>query len=362
MAAASITKGIPVRVAGGAALGAIAWVVLHRSLGAVGGTVAGLAIGAAAARWFPRFVLRRFLWTVPLFLLLIFVAVQLMFLAPGDPFAGEKNASPAVREEQLKHFGVLDRSFAGGAVFFWKYTKGLVTDGYMGPSLTVQGARVEDVLLPALPVSLTLGLMALVLAVMLGLALGIRSGLRPGSAADGFGMAFAMIGISLPSFVIGAFLAVVFAVKLRWLPVAGWGTFGHVVLPAVTLALPYAAYIARLARGGTIEVMTQDFVRTARAKGLSEGTVIGKHAFRGAIPPVVSYLGPAAAGLMTGSFVVEQVFGIPGMGQYFVKGAQNRDYYIVLGTMLLYSGIVILFNLLVDLAYAWIDPRVRSES
>ncbi len=336
--------------------------MLHRPLGAVGGVAAAVAVGGAAARWFPRFVLRRVLWTVPLFLTLIFVAVQLMFLAPGDPFASEKNAPPAVREEQLKHFGMLDKSFAGGAVFFWRYTKGLVSDGYMGPSLKVQGASVEDVLLPALPVSLSLGFTALVLAVMLGLALGIKAGLRPGSATDGFSMAFAMVGISLPSFVIGAFLAVVFAVKLGWLPVAGWGSFGHVVLPAVTLALPYAAYIARLARGGTIEVMTQDFVRTARAKGLAEGTVVGKHAFRGAIPPVVSYLGPAAAGLMTGSFVVEQVFGIPGMGQYFVKGAQNRDYYIVLGTMLLYSGIVILFNLLVDLAYAWIDPRVRSES
>ncbi len=356
------SKGIGLRIAGGAVLGLIAWIVLHRALGSVGGVLAGLALAGVAARWFPRFVLRRFLWTVPLFLMLIFVAIQLMFLAPGDPFAGEKNAPPAVRAEQLSRYGVLDRSFAGGAVFFWNYTKGLVTEGYMGPSLVVQGAKVEEVLLPALPVSLTLGLLALILAVMLGLWLGIKAGLHPGSASDGFGMAFAMIGISLPSFVIGAFLAVVFAVKLEWLPVAGWGSFRHVILPAVTLALPYAAYIARLARGGTIEVMTQDFVRTARAKGLSESQVVGKHAFRGAIPPVVSYLGPAAAGLMTGSFIVEQVFGVPGMGQYFVKGAINRDYYIVLGTMLLYSSIVILFNLLVDLAYAWIDPRVRSES
>ena len=355
-------KALPLRIAGGTALGTIALVVLHRSLGVGGAALVAVALAAAAGWLFPRFVLRRFLWTVPLFLALIFTAIQLMFLAPGDPFAGEKNAPAAVRAEQLARYGVLDRSFTGGCQFFWRYTKGLVREGYMGPSLVVQGAKVEDVLLPALPVSLTLGLLALVLAVMLGLALGIRAGLRPGSLSDGFGMAFAMIGISLPSFVIGAFLAVVFAVKLGWLPVAGWGSFRHVVLPAITLSLPYAAYIARLARGGTIEVMTQDFVRTARAKGLSESRVVGKHAFRGAIPPVVSYLGPAAAGLMTGSFVVEQLFNVPGMGQYFVKGAINRDYYIVLGTMLLYSGIVVMFNLLVDLAYAWIDPRVRSDA
>jgi len=350
-----------VRVAGSVVLGAVVFTLLRRALGAPAAGLVAAGVAAVAARWFPRFVHRRVLWTVPLFLALIFVAIQLMFLAPGDPFAGEKNAPQAVRAEQLSHYGILDRSFAGGCIFFWKYATGLARDGYMGPSLVVQGARVEEVLLPALPVSLTLGLLALVLAVMLGLALGIRAGLRPGSLGDGVAMGFGMIGISLPSFVIGSFLAVVFAVRLGWLPAAGWGSFRHVVLPAVTLALPYAAYIARLARSGTIEVMTQDFVRTARAKGLSESKVVGKHAFRGAIPPVVSYLGPAAAGLMTGSFVVEQLFGIPGMGQYFVKGAVNRDYYIVLGTMLLYSGIVVLFNLLVDLAYAWIDPRVRSE-
>jgi oligopeptide transport system permease protein len=171
-----------------------------------------------------------------------------------------------------------------------------------------------------------------------------------------------MVGISLPSFVIGALLMIVFSLKLGWLPVAGWGSYRHLVLPAVTLSLPYAAYIARLARSGTIDVMSQDFVRTARAKGLSERAVVLKHALRGAIVPVVSFLGPAAAQIMTGSFVVEMLFGVPGMGQWFVKGAINRDYYVVLGTVLIYSGIVILFNLLVDLAYAWLDPRVRNAA
>jgi oligopeptide transport system permease protein len=189
---------------------------------------------------------------------------------------------------------------------------------------------------------------------------GVRAGLRPGSLADGASMAFATIGISLPSFVIGAGLMIVFALGLRWLPVAGWGEYRHLVLPAVTLALPYAAYVARLARSGTIDTMSQDYVRTARAKGLSEAQVVLKHALKGAVVPVVSFLGPAAAQIMTGSFVVETLFGVPGMGQFFVKGAINRDYYLVLGTMLLYSGIVVVFNLLVDLAYAWLDPRVRE--
>jgi oligopeptide transport system permease protein len=174
-------------------------------------------------------------------------------------------------------------------------------------------------------------------------------------------MALALVGISLPNFVIGALLMIVFALRLGWLPVAGWGSYGHLVMPAVTLALPYAAYIARLARGGTIEVMQQDFIRTARAKGLPERVVVVGHALRGALLPVVSFLGPAAAGIMTGSFVVETLFGVPGMGQWFVKGAINRDYSVVLGTALVYFGLITLFNLAVDLALAWLDPRVRDE-
>jgi oligopeptide transport system permease protein len=175
-------------------------------------------------------------------------------------------------------------------------------------------------------------------------------------------MALAMIGISLPNFVIGSGFIVLFSLQLGWLPVAGWGGYRHLVLPAVTLALPHAAYIARLARSGTIEVMSQDFVRTARAKGLPEREVVMGHALRGAVLPVVSYLGPAAAGIMTGSFVVEVLFGVPGMGQWFVKGAINRDYSVVLGSAILYFALITLFNLAVDLAYAWLDPRLREPA
>jgi len=355
-------RGLPVlRVLGGLALGFLAFLLARSGLGVPLALVLGAVVGAAGARFLPRMALSRVLWAIPLFLLLLFVAIQLMFLAPGDPFASEKNTSAAVREEQGKKYGTLDRSFVGGAVFFRRYVENLVADGYMGPAIKVEGRSVTELLLPALPVSLTLGLLSLVIATALGMTLGIRAGLKPGSLADGLGMGVSMIGVSLPSFVIGALLILVFSLKLGWLPVAGWGGFRHLILPAITLALPYAAYIARLARSGTIEVMTQDFVRTARAKGLAESEVVMKHAFKGAIVPVVSYLGPAAAQIMTGSFVVETLFGIPGMGQYFVKGAVNRDYYVVLGTMLLYSGFVILFNLLVDLAYAQLDPRVRER-
>ncbi len=350
------------RPLGGLALGFLAFLLARGGLGVPLALLVGAAAGAAGARFLPRMALSRVLWAIPLFLLLLFVAIQMMFLAPGDPFASEKNSSEAVRKEQGEKYGILDRSFVGGAAFFGSYVENLVLSGYMGPSIKVEGRSVTELLLPALPVSLTLGLLSLVLATAIGMTLGIRAGLRPGSVADGLGMGVSMIGVSLPSFVIGALLILVFALKLGWLPVAGWGGVRHLVLPSLTLALPYAAYIARLARSGTIEVMTQDFVRTARAKGLAEREVVMKHAFKGAIVPVVSYLGPAAAQIMTGSFVVETLFGIPGMGQYFVKGAVNRDYFVVLGTMLLYSGFVIFFNLLVDLAYAQLDPRVRGRA
>jgi oligopeptide transport system permease protein len=202
----------------------------------------------------------------------------------------------------------------------------------------------------------------LVLSVAIGLLLGVRAGLRPNSWADHSSMGLAMVGISLPNFVIGAGLLIVFSLQLGWFPVAGWGSYGHLMLPALTLALPHAAYIARLARNGTIEVMQQDFIRTARAKGLPEHDVILRHALKGAILPAVSYLGPAAAGIMTGSFVVEVLFGIPGMGQWFVKSAINRDYSLVLGTAIVYFTLITLFNLLVDVAYAWLDPRLRSRT
>jgi oligopeptide transport system permease protein len=347
------------------ALGAL-WLGLAVGLGAhasdaFGGSwaiAAVLGVTCAGLAWMSgaSVLLRRLAFLVPSLVLLVYVTTLLMYNAPGNPFANERAASPQVEAQLRAHYGVPEDATA----FFGIYVRRLVLEGTLGPSIKVQGRRVEDLLLPALPVSMALGGLALVLAATLGLLLGLRAGLRPHSLADHGSMALAMVGISLPNFVIGAGLIIVFALGLGWLPVAGWGSVRHLWLPAFTLALPYAAYIARLVRAGTIDAMQQDFVRTARAKGLPEGEVVFRHAFRAAVAPAVSFLGPAAAGIMTGSFVVEILFGVPGMGQWFVKGAINRDYSVVLGTATIYFSLITLFNFAVDLAHAWLDPRVRD--
>lgn len=357
MSATAWLPGRGARAVGALFLGVVAGVLLwHQGGVAVGALGGGVAVGAGY-RWLPLRVLRRFTFMVPSLVLLIYATTLLMYNAPGNPFAGERASSPQVEEALRAQYGVPKDA----TEFFFVYMKRLITEGTMGPSIKVRGRLVEDLLAPALPVSLTLGLLALVIAVALGLALGVRAGLRPNSLADHGSMGLALIGISLPNFVIGAALMIVFALQLDWLPVAGWGGYRHLLMPALTLALPYAAYVARLARGGTMEVMQEQFIRTARAKGLPESMIVLKHALKGALLPVVSFLGPAAAGIMTGSFVVETLFGVPGMGQWFVKGAINRDYSVVLGTAIIYTSLVTAFNLAVDLAYAWLDPRTRGQ-
>jgi oligopeptide transport system permease protein len=348
-----------VRVAGALWIFAAAVPALRALLGsgaAVMPWVAGVALGAAAWRALPTVLLRRAAFLVPSLVLLIYVTTLLMYKAPGNPFAQERVASPQVEAALRAQYGVPEDA----TEFFGIYVRGLIVDGTMGPSIRVQGRNVEDLLLPALPVSMTLGLLALVIAASLGLGFGLAAGLRPHAWPDYASMALAMIGISLPNFVIGAVLILVFALQLGWFPVAGWGSTDHLWLPALTLGLPYSAYIARLVRAGTIDAMQQDYIRTARAKGLPESEVVMRHAFRAAVAPAVSFLGPAAAGIMTGSFVVEVLFGVPGMGQWFVKGAINRDYAVVLGTATIYFTLITLFNLVVDLAQAWLDPRVRE--
>jgi oligopeptide transport system permease protein len=330
--------------------------LLRPLLGGWAAVSLAVAMALALWRWAPHVVLRRVSFAVPSLLFLIFLTTMLMYLAPGNPFAEERAASPEVEAALRAQYGVP----ADAVEFFGVYMRRLIEQGSLGPSIKVQGRSVEALLLPALPVSLSLGALSLTLAVAGGLVLGVSAGLRPGSAADALSMTVAMAGISLPNFVIGALLVLLFALELRVLPAAGWGSFRHLVLPVITLALPYMAYVARLARSGTIEVMQQDFIRTARAKGVPEYRVVLGHALRGALMPVVSFLGPAAAGILTGSFVVESLFGIPGMGQWFVRGAINRDYSVVLGTAIIYASLVTVFNLLVDLAYAWLDPRLRG--
>jgi oligopeptide transport system permease protein len=345
------------RLLGAAFFGFVVGVVVRFSAGALGGVICGALAAVLAHRVLPLLVLRRVVFLVPALVLLIFATTLLMYRAPGNPFANERATTAQVEAALRAQYGVPKNANQ----FFAIYMRRLLVEGTLGPSIKVQGRKVEELLGPAFPVSMSLGLLSLTLAVGFGMSLGVMAGLKRNSAADYLSMAVALIGISLPSFVIGAAEMIVFSLWLHWLPVAGWGGYRHLLMPALALALPSTAIIARLARSGTIEILQQDFVRAARAKGLPETWVIGRHVLRGAIIPVVSYLGPAAAAIMTGSFVVEVLFAIPGMGQWFVKGAVNRDYSVVLGTAIVYFGLVILLNLMVDLAYAWLDPRVREE-
>ncbi len=346
-----------VRIVGAAFLAALLVVVVRGLWSTIPALTIGVLAAVTAGRYAPTAVLRRVAFMVPSLVLLVFVTTLLMYYAPGNPFVQERATSPQVEAALRAHFGVPDNAVD----FFLVYMKRLLLESSFGPSLKVHGRTVEALLAPAFPVSMALGLAALTLAVAIGLVLGVRAGLAPNSASDHSSMALALVGISLPNFVIGAALIIVFSLHLRWFPVAGWGSYQHLVLPAITLALPYAAYVARLARNGTIEIMQEDFIRTARAKGLPERIIVLRHALKGAIMPVVSYLGPAAAGILTGSFVVETLFNIPGMGQWFVKGAINRDYSLVLATAIIYTTLVTAFNLVVDLAYAWLDPRARGS-
>lgn len=229
----------------------------------------------------------------------------------------------------------------------------------LGPSLHYPDQRVNDILADSLPVSVTLGAAAILIAIVLGVGAGVIGAARPGSLADTLTLAVALVGISLPSFVVGSLLLLVFGVWLAWFPIGGWGGLAQLPLPAITLALPFAAYIARLTRMGMVESLSADFIRTARAKGLHEARVLLRHALRNALLPVVSYLGPATALAMTGSFVVERVFFIPGIGQHFVNAVQNKDLFLIIGVVLVFSTMLVLFNLVVDVLYRWIDPRIE---
>ncbi len=228
----------------------------------------------------------------------------------------------------------------------------------LGPSLMYRDRTVNEIIGASLPISMTLGLAAMLIALVIGLAAGIIGAVRPNSLADVGTLAVALVGISLPNFVIGTALVLVFPVWLGWGSVATWGGVRNMILPAITLSLPFAAYIARLTRMGMIEQLSADYVRTARAKGASERSVLLKHALKNAFLPVLSFLGPASALAMTGSFVVERVFTVPGMGQHFVNAVQNKDLFLIIGVVLVYAMILIVFNLAVDVLYGWVDPRI----
>ena len=302
--------------------------------------------------------LKRLLTAIPTLIVLVTLTFFLMRAAPGGPFDSARSLPPAV-EQALAESYHLDESLARQ---YLRYLGGLLR-GDLGPSFQYDGLTVNELLAAGLPVSLALGFSALLLSLLLGCAAGAWAALRHNRWQDRVLMTLAMTGISVPALVVAPLMILLFALTLGWLPAGGWdgGAWKNMLLPVLALALPQIACIARLMRGSMIEVLRQNYIRAARARGLPESAVVLRHALKPALMPVLSYLGPAAAGLLTGSVVVEQIFDLPGIGRYFVQGALNRDYTLVLGVVLLYGTLIVLFNLLVDLLYGVLDPRVRHR-
>lgn len=277
--------------------------------------------------------------------------------APGGPFDEEKAVSPEVLIKLNERYN-LDEPLM---VQYFDYL-GNVLQGDFGPSFRYPSRSVTELISIGLPITFELALYAILFALMLGIIAGVISSLRPNTAYDYIPMTVAMAGICIPSIILGPSLTLIFGIWLNWLPVTGWGDIpGDKILPTITLGTAYAAYCARLTRGGMLEILNQDFIRTARAKGLSEFRVVVVHALRGGLTPVIAFLGPAMAGLLAGSFVVETIFGIPGLGRFYVEAAFNRDYTMILGTSIFFSCLIISFNLLSDLIAASLNPRLRDQ-
>lgn len=304
-----------------------------------------------------RHVLQRLLAVVPTLLLLITVVFFLVRVAPGGPFDSEKSLPPEIAANLAAKYH-LDEPLL---TQYFRYLGDILTLDF-GPSFQYKDWTVNELIAAGFPVSLTVGGLAMLLAFLAGTAIGTAAALRQNSRVDYGAMGLAMLGVSIPSFVIAPVLILVFAVYAGWLPAGGWDwSLRAMVLPVLTLALPVTAYIARLMRGSMIEVLHSNFMRTARAKGLPRRDLILRHALKPALLPVISYMGPATAGLITGSVVIERIFAIPGLGSYFVQGALNRDYTLVMGVVIFYGVLIILFNFIVDMLYAWLNPKIRHE-
>ena len=303
-----------------------------------------------------RYSLKRLLGAIPTLFILMTLAFFMMRAAPGGPFDTEKTLPPEIQANLDKKYHLDEPLFQQYGRYLWD-----LLHGDFGPSFQYKDYSVNELIATGFPVSLRLGMSAIGIALIIGVGLGTLAALRQNSATDYSVMTLAMTGISIPNFVLAPILILVFAVYLGWLPAGGWndGAFKNTILPIIGLALPQIAYISRLMRGSMIEVLRSNPIRTARAKGLPERVVILRHALKPALLPVVSFLGPATAAVITGSVVIEQIFGIPGLGRYFVQGALNRDYTLVMGVVVFYGALIILFNFIVDLVYALLDPKVR---
>ena len=302
-------------------------------------------------------ILRRLATAIPVLLAVITLTFVMVHSAPGGPFDEEKAVSPEVLVKLNERYNLNEPLL----VQYFDYL-GNVLQGDFGPSFRYPSRSVTELISIGLPITFELALYAILFALMLGIIAGVISSLRPNTAYDYVPMTIAMAGICIPSIVLGPSLTLIFGIQLNWLPVTGWGDIpGDKVLPTITLGTAYAAYCARLTRGGMLEILNQDFIRTARAKGLSEFRVVVVHALRGGLTPVIAFLGPAMAGLLAGSFVVETIFGIPGLGRFYVEAAFNRDYTMILGTSIFFSCLIISFNLLSDLIAASLNPKLRDQ-
>ena len=308
-----------------------------------------------------KFILRRILETVPVLLCVAAMTFFMCRLAPGGPFDDDKQVTAEVREQLNKQFNLDKPLYAQ----FYQYLVNLPNlQSFKYPSRTV-----GDIISQKFPVSAKLGFLAMCIALSIGIMFGVIASLRPNSYIDYIPSSLAMIGICLPTFVMGPILIYIFSLKLKWLPATGWGGFdgdvflsSDMILPSLTLGLFYAAYISRLTRGGMLDILTQDYIRTAKAKGASAPRVLLKHALRGGLLPVISFMGPAVAGLIAGSFVIETIFNIPGLGQDFVKSAFNRDYTLVLGVVMFYATLIVILNLIVDILQVSLNPKLKFDS
>ncbi|MFM1851979.1 MAG: hypothetical protein RIS54_1663 [Verrucomicrobiota bacterium] len=304
-----------------------------------------------------RFIIRRILQIIVVLWVIITATFFMIRFVPGGPFTAEKAVTPEILRNLEAHYGLNKPVWQQ----YVDYMRSLVLHGDLGPSFKYASRTVNEIIADKLPVSLELGALSLGVALVVGLILGVIAAVKRNTAFDYVSSSIAMVGICVPTFVLGPLLVLFFAIKLGWVNASGWYTPIDRVLPALTLGLVYAAYVARLTRGGMLEVLSQDYIRTARAKGASELRVIFRHGLRGGLLPVVSFLGPAIAGILTGSFVIETIFQIPGLGREFVQSAFNRDYTLVLGTVILYAVLIVTLNLIVDLVQVWLNPKLKFD-
>ncbi len=302
------------------------------------------------------YFLRRSLGIIPTLFVIITISFFLIRLAPGGPFSKERKVPKEIEEALMRAYHLDEPLWQQ----FIRYLKGLLV-GDFGPSFKYKDSTVAELLWQGFPTSLQLGSMAILLAIVIGMSLGISAALRQNTATDYSAMGFSMLGIAIPNFVIAPIMTWGFGVKLNWTPVGGWGHLSNYILPVAALCLPQIAIIARLTRASMLEVLSSNYIRTARAKGLSERVTILRHALRAGLAPVISYLGPAIAAIVTGSVIIEQIFSIPGIGRYFVQSALNRDYTMVMGATVIFGTLILICNLAADIVLGLLDPKIRYD-